>query len=90
MELTIRILDPSGAVARDVTVRADDAHRVADLLPVLVDVMEWPRTAFDGRAIPYELRRQGEARAIAHATPIASLALQRGAALVLGPAAAGG
>jgi hypothetical protein len=88
MELTIRILDPSATVARDVTVRADDSHRIADLLPVLVDVMEWPRTAFDGRPIPYELRRQGDPRALDHATPVAALALPRGGTLILGPTTA--
>ena len=88
MELTIRIQDPSGAVARDVTIRAEDAHRVADLLGVLVDVMEWPRATFDGAELSYVVRRMGEGLALDHSTPITALGLVRGDALILGPVAA--
>lgn len=89
MELTIRIQDPSGAVGRDVTVRAEEEHRVGDLLGVLVDVMEWPRATFEGAELAYEVRRMGDARALDHGTLIASLGLVRGDALVLGPVPAG-
>lgn len=89
MELTIRIQDPSGAVGRDVTVRAEDGHLVADLLDVLVDVMEWPRATFAGTELVYEVRRMGDARPLDHGTPIVSLGLGRGDALVLGPVASG-
>jgi len=88
MEVAVRVQDPSGTVRRDIVLRTQDPNTatVRDLVEILVDVMEWPRETLAGEPIGYRVRRLGEAAPLEEETPVASLGLAQGDALVLGPA----
>jgi hypothetical protein len=85
MEVAVRVQDPSGAVTKDVVLRAQDANTVRDLVGVLVDVMEWPRETLSGDPLVYRVRRAGQAEPLDEELTVVSVGLAQGEALVLGP-----
>jgi hypothetical protein len=85
MELAIRIQDPSGTVARDVVVRAEETNVVRDLVNALVDVMGWPRETLVGDAMQYRIRKLGSLEAVDDRASVAQLGMVDGDALILGP-----
>lgn len=87
MNIALRIHDPAGTAARDVVVQAEDGSTVRDLIEALVDVLEWPRTAFDGDPLAYRARLLGSADALDDGTLVSALELVQGTAVVLGPVA---
>jgi hypothetical protein len=86
MEIAIRVQDPSGTVARDVVVRAEDTNVVRDLVDALVDVIGWPRETLGGEALQYKIRKLGSLDAVDDASSVAELGMVDGDALILGPA----
>lgn len=85
MEIAVRVQDPSAEVTRDVTIRSRDKSTVADLLEALVNVMGWPRADMSGNQIRYGLKRGDGDELLPDAT-VASVGLEYGDLLILGPA----
>jgi hypothetical protein len=84
MDVAIRIQDPSGSVVRDVSVRSEDVHTVADLVDATVDLLGWPRETLAGGVLRYGARRLHAREPLDDGTPLTSLAIVDGDALIVG------
>jgi hypothetical protein len=85
MEVQLRVQDPSASVKKDVSIELRDGAVVGDLAEALVKLFEWPRRTASGEAITHQVSRENSPAPIDPKATVASLGLQRGDLLILGP-----